>query len=539
MGVLLQVFWWDIFLPRIVGRKFTRRGQIERYRRIAARFRSLAISMGGVMIKVGQFLSARMDVLPIAVTEELSGLQDEVRPEDFRAIKAVVEAEFGAPLESKYSVFVEKPVAAASIGQVHPAYLRSNREAVVSGTAPVVVKVQRPNIQSIVETDLAALQVVGRWLNAYQVIRRRANVPALLAEFSRALFEEMDYLHEGKNAEMFAANFANDPKVRVPVVEWSHTTRRVLTLENIPAIKITDYEAIEAAGIDRKEVASRLFDSYLKQIFEDGFFHADPHPGNLFILPDAGGAESGPREWKLVFVDFGMAGTISDQMMGSLRELLMAIGTRDSGRIVRAYQDMDILLPGADLDLLERAGERVFERFWGKSTQDMLKMSHKEALEFLNEFGSLLYEMPFQIPENIILLGRALAILMGICGGLDPEFNLWELGVPYAERLVASEGRKSIKPLLQEAGHSLISLVTLPGKLDRLVDRLEQGRLDVRSSSIRESLSRIERGQRRTAFAVVFVGFLLGAILFYLAGEQSLATTAGILAFVMLIGVLR
>lgn len=491
------------------------------------------------MIKVGQFLSARMDVLPLAVTEELSGLQDEVRPEDFEAIKAIVETEFGMALDAKFARFEEIPVASASIGQVHAAYLFSREKDAKFDQSPVVVKVQRPNIEAIVATDLAALHIVGRWLNTYHIIRKRVNVPALLAEFTRVLHEEMDYLHEGKTAEMFAANFANDASVRVPKVFWNYTTRRVLTLENIQAIKITDYAAIEAAGIDRKEVANRLFDAYLKQIFEDGFFHADPHPGNLFVLPDVRGELDHSPGWRLVFVDFGMSGTISEKMLGSLRELLMAIGTRDSARIVRAYQDMDILLPGADLDLLEKAGERVFERFWGKSTQDMIKMKHEEALAFLHEFSSLIYEMPFQIPEDIILLGRALAILIGICGGLNPEFNLWELGVPYAERLVASESKRGIQSLVQDAGHSLLSMVTLPGKLDKLVDRIEQGRLDVRSSSLRVGLERIERGQRKMTSAVLFSGFLIGAVLFYIAGEPVLAGAAGVLAVTALIGVLR
>jgi predicted unusual protein kinase regulating ubiquinone biosynthesis (AarF/ABC1/UbiB family) len=252
--------------------------------------------MGGVLIKVGQFLSARVDVLPPEFTAELEGLQDEVPAEDFQAVRKVAEAELGAPLSQRYETFDETPLAAASLGQVHRARLLPSAISAPNGvrdeacqtqpaTAEVVVKIQRPDIEEIIATDLSALRTVGKWLDRYRPIRKRADVPALLAEFTRILYEEIDYLAEGRNAETFAANFADWPGVRVPQVIWTHTTRRVLTLENVWAIKITDYDAIARAGVKRAEVASRLLDTYLKQIFEDGFFHADPHPGNLFVQP--------------------------------------------------------------------------------------------------------------------------------------------------------------------------------------------------------------------------------------------------------------
>jgi len=539
LGAMLQMIWWDIILVRVIGRRLVKRGQMKRLGDIAARFRVLAISMGGVMIKVGQFLSARMDVLPAAVTDELSGLQDEVHAEEFAAIRKVVEEEFGAALENKFADFNPVPLASASIGQVHLARLRLTDGLVVPDAASVVVKVQRPNIEVIVSTDLSALRVVGRWMNAYSVIRKRANIPALLEEFSRTLYEEMDYLHEGKNAEMFSANFAQNPSICVPQVHWSHTTRRVLTLENIPAIKITDYSAIEAAGIDRVDVANRLFDTYLKQVFEDGFFHADPHPGNLFVIPETWQDGAAAGSWKMVFVDFGMAGVISPELMESLRELMIGIGTRDSMRIIRTYQSMEILLPGADLELLERASGRVFERFWGKSTQDMLNFSRDEAMEFVHEFGTLLYDMPFQVPENLILLARALAILMGICSGLDPSFNVWALGVPYAQRLVASERGNGLQPWLKEAGSNLVSAVLLPGKLDRLIGRIEQGRVETRNPRLEESLRKIERGQRRLIAAVFFGGLLTSATLLFLGDVILPAEILGALALLVLLSTLR
>ena len=398
LSILLTILWWDVFLPGIGLRSLSRRNRKQRMRKIAARFRIKAIQMGGVMIKVGQFLSARLDVLPREFTDELAGLQDEVRPEKISDIRLVLEDELKAKIGEKFEYFDEIPIAAASIGQVHCARLRI--EPGGEEQPLVVVKIQRPNITQIVETDVSALRVVGKWLMLYRPISRSANIPALIEEFTRTLYEEMDYINEGKNAEKFAENFKNQDNVRVPKVYWDYTTRRVLTLEDVQNIKITDYDAIDRAGIDRVEVAERLFNTYLKQIFEDRFFHADPHPGNLFIFPDPKAEASEITEWKLVFVDFGMAGQVSDNLFEGLRELIIGVGTRDFLRIIQAYQKMDVLLPGANVELIERATARMFEQFWGKTTPEMMKMHREEAQKFLNEFGDLIYEMPFQIPEE-------------------------------------------------------------------------------------------------------------------------------------------
>jgi predicted unusual protein kinase regulating ubiquinone biosynthesis (AarF/ABC1/UbiB family) len=535
--VLLNIGWWDILLPRLGQRERSNQTRPVRLRQMSARFRSLAVQMGGVLIKVGQFLSARLDVLPKEVTDELSGLQDEVNPESFADVRKVIESEFQTSLEEKYLEFQETPMASASIGQVHYARLRQVKQATETPieTPIVVVKVQRPEIERIVETDLSALSVVGKWLNAYPPIRRRANVPSLLAEFSRSLYEEIDYLREGRNAETFEKNFKERSEVKVPKVYWEFTTRRVLTLENVLAIKITDYEAIETAGIDRGEIANRLFDTYLKQIFEDRFFHADPHPGNLFVLPMRPPIPGEKTPWRLVFVDFGMTGTISSSLLQSLRELFIAVGTQDASRIIKAYQMMGILLPGADVELLEKAGTRVFERFWGKSTSEMMRMGYSEANEFFQEFGEILYDLPFQIPENMILLGRTLAILSGICTGLDPAFNLWTTVAPYAEQLLTGEGGQNWQFLLKEFTGSLMAAINLPKKADSLINQIEQGRLEVRSSQILEAMRHMEKSMDHLSRAVFFAAFFFAGVQLYLAGEHPLAIGSAVLALLFLL----
>jgi predicted unusual protein kinase regulating ubiquinone biosynthesis (AarF/ABC1/UbiB family) len=528
-GVMARELWWDVLLPRVGLGVVSRRNRKARMRRIAVRYRTLAIKMGGVLIKVGQFMSSRLDVMPREITSELAGLQDEVGAESFAAIRGEVEAEFGEPIGTRFLEFDPVPMASASIGQVHRARLCV---ATADGQPcpPVVVKVQRPGIQGIVEADLAAIRAAGSWLQRFKSVRRHANVPALIAEFSRSLYEELDYLNEGKNAERFARNFAGHPEVVVPEVVWSHTTKRVLTLQDVGAIKITEYAAIDEAGISRSEVARKLLDVYLKQVFEDGFFHADPHPGNLFVLPAPGRAGA----WKLVFVDFGMTGTLSPEAFSGLREVLLAVGTRDAPRLVRAFQRLQVLLPGADLDLLERACKRVFDTLWGKSTREMMRMSTADFSAFMEEFGELLYEMPFQVPENLILLGRCVSILSGMATGLDPDFNVWQGLAPHVQKLVEKDGGTGWRLVLKELGDIGRLLFGLPRKADDLVTRIEQGRIDVRMPEMKQHVSRLEHGIRKLAGSVIFAAGLVAGTELFLGGHLEIAAALGAAELILL-----
>ncbi len=539
--LILNFIWWDILIPRIGLRRLARSTRPKRIRKAAAAFRAEAIRLGGVMIKVGQFLSACLDVLPQEITDELAGLQDEVQPETFEKIRQVIEKEFSSPIETKFAYFEPTPIASASIGQVHRAHIycqSTDQPAEADQIHEVVVKIQRPDIDEIVNVDLSALKVVGRWIYRYPPIHKRANVPALLEEFSRSLYEEIDYLHEGKNAEIFAANFKNHSDILVPSVHWDYTTRRVLTLEDVGSIKITDYTAIEAAGIDRAEVAERLINTYLKQIFEDHFFHADPHPGNLFIHPCPEVDELGKPSWELVFVDFGMTGQLPPSIQSGLKDMLVGIGTRDSARVVKSFQTLDVLLPGADTNLLEKATARMFESFWGKTTPEMMNMHHDEALKFAYEFRGLMYEMPFQVPENMILLGRCVSILSGMCTGLDPNFNIWTNLAPYAQKMVQEDGGGAWRIVLQEIVSTLQVLATLPKKADALLNRIEQGRLEVYSPELLYRLRKVEKGENQLIKVILFATFMIGGIQLFLSGYQVFAGGLGMAALITLITLL-
>ncbi len=547
--ILVSIILWDLIFPRIGLAKWSSRTRSERYRKIASRYRSLAIHMGGVLIKVGQFLSARVDVLPEVITTELAGLQDEVPSEDFEAIRGVAEAEFGMPLLDKFQQFDPIPLAAASLGQAHLATLcfsvdqAKNFGLSIEGPYeddgieyPVVVKIQRPGIENIIATDLAAVRTVGGWIKRYPPIRKRVNIQELIAEFSRVLYEEIDYLAEGRNAETFAINFSDHPGVLVPKVVWSHTTKKVLTLQDVRGIKITDYNEITSAEIDRTEVAARLLDTYLKQIFEDGFFHADPHPGNLFVMPKnkSESGRSDNHDWKLTFIDFGMVGRMRPEFRDGLRELLIGIGLQDSSKVIKAYQILGILLPGADIALLEKAEAEMFKRFWGKGMDELSNINMDEIRDFSYEFRDLLYNMPFQLPQDLIFLGRAVGILSGMCTGLDPQINVFEHLGPFTQKLIAEEAKHDLNYWLKEAGDIGLKVLKLPIRFDALISKLDRGELNIRDPQLSDNIRRLERAVSKVAGGVFFAAFLMAFVQSFIANQDLLSWFLGIAAFFVL-----
>jgi predicted unusual protein kinase regulating ubiquinone biosynthesis (AarF/ABC1/UbiB family) len=510
--VTVSFIWWEVVLRRLGLGRLAARTRAERGRRTAVRFRGLAVSMGGLMIKVGQFLSARLDVLPPEITRELAGLQDEVPPEDVDAIRAVAEAELGLRLEEHFAWFDPTPLAAASLGQVHRARLRP-ADAAEQGFGEVVVKVQRPHIQRVIEVDLSALRRVAGWMERYRPIRERADVRALLEEFAATTLQEVDYLSEGANAETFAGNFADDPRVRVPRVVWELGGRRVLTLEDVSAVKLADHEGITAAGIDRGEVAQLLADTFLQQIFTDGFFHADPHPGNIFVSPRPDAAPGEP-DWTLTFIDFGMVGRVPDDLRAGLRDLVIAAGLRDSARLVAGLTRLGVLLPTADLASIEAAAEQVFDRFGGLRMDELQQIDPEELIRFGLQFRELLLDLPFQVPENLLLLGRSVGILSGICTGLEPEFDVWSTITPYAGQLLEDERQGLPQTVVTEAMALARLALVLPRRADRVLTLAERGELRIATPQLSAQVRRLERTVSRTNGVLVFAALLLaGAVL--------------------------
>ncbi len=525
-GVLAHFVLWEVVLRRVLGRGFVDRSSSQRWQGIAHRYRLLAIQLGGVLIKLGQFLSVRVDVLPRAVTAELAGLQDEVPAVPLAQVMTVIEAEYGRPSSAVLAWFAPEPEAAASLAQVHRARLVAGDE--------VVVKVQRPGIDTIVETDLRAIQTATRWLKRYPPIRRRVNLDLLYQEFSDTTRRELDFVAEAGNAERFAADLADEPGVRVPRVYAASSTRRVLIMENVADIKITDLAAMDRAGIRREEVADRLLDVYLKQVFVHNFVHADPHPGNLFVQPlpiPVAAAPGKGRPFRLVFVDFGMVASIPERLRPHLRDILLGFATRDAGRTIRAYQRAGFLLPGADLASLEQMESETIERYAGLTMSQARQQAMGEWQSLAREYGDILYSMPFQLPTDLWFVGRAVALLSGLASSLNPDFDPWQAIEPFARRLAAEEARRDWRVVLDELEKLARLTLSLPGQADRFFRQAASGNLTVRTAWTPEAnrtLRRVEMAVNRLTGAVFLAAFLLAAVAVYLAQGW---TTMSILFF--------
>lgn len=492
--ILLQTLWWDIILNRPVLRCF-RTPPMSRWQDITRRFRFLAVEMGGVLIKLGQFLSIRVDILPKEITQELSGLQDEVPAESPEDIIAQIEADFGAPISRIFDSFSPVPLGAASLAQAHRVRLRTGEKA--------VVKVLRPGIRAIVETDLAAIGLAFRWLKLWNEIRRRVDADWLAKEFTRITRRELDFENEGRNAEVLLQNFAGDSRIHIPKIHWEYCRASTLTLEDVSHIRIGDPAALDAAGISRAQVADCLYRLYMRQVFETHFVHADPHPGNLFVRPlpsseekEAGTAAFAPgdpvpyspnRPFQIVFIDFGMMTAIPERLREALREYAIGLGTRDAARMVQSYVKAGTLLPGADLRRLEEAHEALFRRLWGVKVSQLKNRALEEASGFLQEYRDIIREAPFQFQADMLFVLRAIGILSGMAANLDPDFDVWSKTIPFARRYAKEAMHKDSEERLGELLMLARSLYSLPAQMSDVLHCARQGKLEFRAGLGRDA----------------------------------------------------
>ncbi|MDM8522094.1 AarF/UbiB family protein [Desulfococcaceae bacterium HSG8] len=518
----LHALWWDILLNRPFLRLF-RPPPMPRWKAIAREYRFLALEMGGVLIKLGQFLSIRVDILPAEVTGELSGLQDEVSPEKLEDILAQIEEDFGCPVTRIFRYISPKPLGAASLAQVHRVRLISGED--------VVVKVLRPGIDVLVETDLKAIGLAFRWLKYYKRISQRVDLDWLSEEFTTVTRKELDFEAEGRNAERLARDFADDTDVYIPKVYWKYCARRTLTLEDVNYIKIGNLEAIEAAGINRSQVADKLYQVYMRQVFETYFVHVDPHPGNLFVRPlphpdeiEAGITDFEPdarvsykpdRPFQLVFVDFGMSVTIPERLRAALREYAIGIGTHDAQRVVSSLVKAGTLLKTADMRRMEEAHEALFSHLWGVGVGKMRDVALKEARAFIKEYKDVIYEAPIQFQADTLFIARALGILSGMAANLDPDFDVWAKTVPFAERYAAEEILEHGEEWIKEAANLAQLMLKLPTRLEDIINQAQNGKLTVQtamSADTRKAVQRAEQAVNRLTWTVAAAALLVSGV---------------------------
>jgi predicted unusual protein kinase regulating ubiquinone biosynthesis (AarF/ABC1/UbiB family) len=536
LGVVVHIYFWDIFLNRFgLTRWFARRSMMTRWVRIARQFRYLALDLGGMQIKLGQFLSSRADIVPEAVRRELAGLQDEVPAAPASHVLEVIVDELGSLPNEVFRHFDERVVAAASLGQVHFATLHDGRE--------VAVKVQRPFIDQIIDVDLSAVNWVIRLIKNYPPIKRRADLEALLDEFARVLRQELDYVQEAQNAQIIRANFADVAGVYVPQIVPELTTRRVLVMERISGIKINDFETLRGMGVEIGEIATRLNETYLQQFFVDGFFHADPHPGNLFIrvepelpvvasangvtphddtvptrqpLLNGQNAEAVPprgRPFTLIIVDFGMVGKLPPQTMATVRSGVLGLAANDAERIVAALDDLQMILPNADRRPIILAIQTLLRYSFNRTMRELTNM---DVEEIFAETSDIIYDMPFQIPQDLLYLGRAISMIAGLATELDPDINLFLELRPFARQMLDKERQETdwgaeIQRELRELGQILL---TLPRQMDAYYKAANRGELQTRSDLTRleRGIRRVERSTDRLAGGMMATGLFLGGV---------------------------
>ncbi len=380
----------------------------------------------------------------------------------------------------------------------------------------MVVKILRPGIEEIVEVDIKALRKVGVILSKVKLVSRRANAPALVEEFAATSMEEINYLNEAKNLEKFKANFETDKRVSVPEVVWERTSRRVMALSDVTAIKITDVESLRFAGIDPNAVAAELARVTFEQFFVTGFFHADPHPGNIFVTPQPQDSEI---DFSLTFIDFGMMGEITNQQRMDLQKLLFALASRDPRATLEATQRLNFLLPSVDSYELERALETLFDRFGGLGVADLIQTDPKEIRDLALQYGQLIRSLPFQLPENYLLLFRSLSLISGVTSSLNRNFNLWDAVDPFARTLLA-QGGGLLRSFGAQAFEVLTTLFRLPQKLDTLVSKIDSGNLISRNPETEKRLRRLDSSVRRATSGIIFSTLIVSGILLRNQGDD-------------------
>lgn len=509
---LLFDFWLDQKAWSYPG-GMTEAKRIARRKKQAIWIRNTLLDLGPTFIKVGQLFSTRADLFPAEYVEELAKLQDRVPAFSYEQVEAIVEQELGKQIPELFYSFDPIPLAAASLGQVHKAKLHSGEE--------VVVKVQRPGLRKLFEIDLAILKGITRYFQSHPEWGRGRDWLGIYDECCRILWEEIEYLNEGRNADTFRRNFRNYEWVKVPRIYWRYTSPRVLTLEYAPGIKISHYEALEAAGLDRKLLARQGAEAYLHQLLNNGFFHADPHPGNIAVS----------AEGALIFYDFGMMGQIKSGVREQLMKTLFGIAQKDSTQVVQSLVELGAIAPVDDMGPVRRSIQYMLDHFMDKPFEN------QSVSAISDDLYEIAYNQPFRFPATFTFVMRAFSTLEGVGKGLDPEFSFMEVAKPFAMQIMtngngSTDGNSFLNELSRQAAQVGSTAFGLPRRLEYTLDKLEQGdlRLRVRSIETERLLRRQSSVQMGIIYALVVSAFTLSATILLVNNFVWLALLPALIA---------
>lgn len=455
------------------------------------RIRMAIEELGPAFIKLGQLLSTRSDLIPQPIIDQLQRLQDQVEGVGFEQILVVIEKELGRPWSEVFQELDSQPLASASIGQVHGGRLVSGEE--------VVIKVQRPGVQRKIKVDLEILLDLAKMVEERTQWGRFYKVTDLVSEFVAAITDEIDYLVEGRNADHIRQNFKNKPEVKVPKIYWEFISSKVLVMENVTGLKVSDKVELRNAGLDAQLIAHRIASSVFTMIFIDGFFHGDPHPGNILIT----------RDHTVVFLDFGLVGRLDEALKDMLGSLAMSIVRKDSQRIADQLIEIGQARSKVDRYVLAKSISKLMHQYYE------LPLAKLKLGQILQEMLHMAYHYKIKIPAEITLLAKTLVTLEGIVHNLDDQISIIELAEPFAKHLVKERYKPSkVKKRLIREGLDLYSTsLALPKKLNIILDKLEDGELvlGLHHRYFEDYMHQLNSISNRLAFSIVLAALIIGS----------------------------
>lgn len=454
---------------------------------IGVKLRNTLQALGPTFIKLGQIASSRRDLVPEEIALELEKLQDDVESASYEEIEQIIIKELGDSPERLFATFDRKPLATASIGQVHVATLHSGEE--------VAIKIQRPHIEPTMLTDLDILQNLARFLDARMSWARTYRIRDIIDEFSYSLKNELDYFLEGRNGERIASMFKDNDMIHVPKIFWKFTSRKVLTMEMVHGIKVNKYDRLEKEGFNKKFLAEQITDAMLVQILDYGFFHGDPHPGNIFIMPNH----------KIAFLDFGMVGYLSDELKYYFSSLIVHLYDGDTSGIIDIFEEWGLLEHVENYDHLKREIDRLHLRYYNVPLQQL------SLGNIMLEIFSIAYDHQIDIPTDIAILSKVILTLESILEHLDPNLSIMKAVEPYGRKLMMERfhplnvAKSSWRRLIE----NVEILSELPKDIKDLTTTMKKGRLqfDIQIFHLNDILNKLDRITNRLSFSIILLAF--------------------------------